>query len=252
MAKSSPLEGVHKALGANFAEYDGWWLPSDYGDGPAEAEALQKGCAAFDLSSFGRITIKGAGSEALMNKLLAGGSEECCEGKWVWASLKDGQGEGGDMLRVARLGAGFTVFTLPAQAETVLRLAQASADEANLGDVKVVDITDKSAMLGVYGPQAARIADSILPFDIAGIGPGGIEKIAMFMISATIIRGSWTGADGVELLGPASVAKMAAGVVARYRDRANITPAGMDCLQMAIAAGRVNCSTGPNRGQTRQ
>ena len=248
MAKSSPLEGVHKALGANFAEYDGWWLPSDYGDGPAEAEALAEGCAAFDLSSFGKITIKGAGSEALMNKLLAGGSEKCCEGKWVWAGLR----EGGDMLRVARLGAGFTVFTLPAQAEIVLRLAQGSADEANLGDVKIADITDKSAMLGVYGPQAARIADSILPFDIAGIDTGGIEKIMLFMITATIIRGSWTGADGIELLGPASVAQMAAGVVAKYRERANITPAGMDCLQRAIAAGRVNCSTGPNRGQTRQ
>jgi glycine cleavage system aminomethyltransferase T len=225
MAKSSPLEGVHKALGANFAEYDGWWLPADYGDGPAEAEALAEGCA-----------------------ILAGGSEKCCEGKWIWAGLR----EGGDMLRVARLGAGFTVFTLPAQAETVLRLAQASADEVNLGDVKIADITNKSAMLGVYGPQAARIADSILPFDIAGIAVGGIEKIALFMISATIIRGSWTGADGVELLGLASVAQMAAGVVAKYRDRANITPAGMDCLQRAIAPGRVNYSTGPNRGQTRQ
>ena len=243
MAKSSPLEGVHKALGANFAEYDGWWLPSDYGDGPAEAEALAEGCAAFDLSSFGKITIKGAGSEALMNKLLAGGSEKCCEGKWVWAGLR----EGGDMLRVARLGAGFTVFTLPAQAEIVLRLAQGSAEETNLGDVKIADITDKSAMLGVYGPQAARIADSILPFDIAGIDTGGIEKIMLFMITATIIRGSWTGADGIELLGPASVAKMAAGVVAKYRERANITPAGMDCLQRAIAAGRVNCSTGPKK-----
>ena len=248
MAKSSPLEGVHKALGANFAEYDGWRLPADYGDGPAEAEALAEGCAAFDLSSFGRITIKGAGSEALMNKLLADGSEECCDDKWIWANLR----AGGDMLRVGKIGGGYILLTLPAQAETVLRLAQASADEANLGDVKIADITDKSAMLGVYGPQAARIAGSILPFDIAGVGVGGIMKVTFFMISATIIRGSWTGADGIELLGPASVAQMAAGVVAKYRDRANITPAGMDCLQRAIATGRVNCSTGPNFGQTRQ
>ncbi len=248
MSKSSPLEGVHKALGANFAEYDGWWLPADFGNRSAEAEALAEGCAAFDLSSFGRITIQGPDSEALIDAILACGSEECCQGRWIWAGL----GEGGDMLRVARLGAGFIVFTLPAQAETVLRLAQASADETNLSDVKIVDVTTKGAMLGVYGPEATRIADSILPFDIAGIAVGGIEKIAMFMISATIIRGSWTGADGVELLGPASVAKMAASVVAKYRDRANITPAGLDCLQRAIAAGRPNCSTGSNLGQARQ
>jgi aminomethyltransferase len=248
MAKLSPLEGVHKALGANFAEYDGWRLPADYGDGPAEAEALAEGCAAFDLSSFGRITIKGAGCEALIDAILAGGSEECCDDKWIWASLR----AGGDMLRVGKIGSGYILFTLPAQAETVLRLAQASADEANLGDVKIADITAKGAMLGVYGPQAAKIANSILPFDIEGVGTGDIMKVTFFMISATIIRGSWTGADGIELLGPASVAKMAAGVVAKYRNRANITPAGMDCLKKAIAAGRVNCSTGPNFGQNRQ
>lgn len=252
MPKASPFEAVHRVLGANFAEYDGWWLPSDYGDGPAEAEALAEGCAAFDLSSFGKITIKGAHSEALMDKLLAGGSEKCCEGKWIWAGLSNKSGEGGDMLRVGKIGKEYTLFTLPAQRETVLRLAGASADEAGLGDVKIADITEKKAMLGVYGPEAVRIADSILPFDIAGVGESGVEKIALFMISATIIRGSWFGADGVELLCPASVVQMAAGVVAKYHERANITPAGMDCLERAIAAGRVNYSTSPNRSQSRE
>ncbi|GAG81256.1 unnamed protein product, partial [marine sediment metagenome] len=44
----------------------------------------------------------------------------------------------------------------------------------------------------------------------------------------------------------------AAGVVAKYHERANITPAGMDCLEVAIAAGRVNYSTSPNRSQSRE
>jgi len=248
MPKASPFEAVHRVLGANFAKYDGWWLPSNYGDGPTEAEALAQGCAAFDLSSFGKITIKGAHSEALMDKLLTGGTEKCCEGKWIWAGLSDESGEGGDMLRVGKIGKEYTLFTLPAQRETVLTLAGASADEAGLGDVKIADITEKTAMLGVYGPEAVRIADSILPFDIAGVGEAELKKIALFMISATIIRGSWFGADGVELLCPASVAQMAAGVVAKYHERANITPAGMDCLQGAIANRRIDYSMGLKKG----
>ncbi|MHC5059969.1 MAG: hypothetical protein ACYTFK_02645 [Planctomycetota bacterium] len=234
MVKSSPLEGVHKALGANFAEYDGWRLPADYGEPSTEAEAFQNGCAAFDLSSFGRIIIKGTDSKALVSRFLAERSEKCCNDKWVWASPR----AGGDMLRVGMIGGEYILFTLPAQTEAVLGLAQEAANEANLVDVKMANITAKGAMLGVYGPQAVKTADSIMPFDIAGVEQGGIMKVTFFMISATIIRGSWTGADGIEILGPASVAQMAAPAMAKYRDRANITPAGMDCLQSAIAAGR--------------
>ncbi len=240
MSKSSPFEAVHKILGANFAEYDGWLLPAGYGQISAEAEALERGCAAFDLSSFGRITIKGTHGEALMKRLLAGGADKCCRGRWIWAGLSDGPAGAGQMLRVGRTDEGFIVFTLPAQRQTVLSLAQSLTDEAGLADVKIEDITAKSAMLGIYGPEAVRSAGSILPFDIAGIGAGGIEKISLFMVSATIIRGSWTGADGVEIACPASVAQMAGAVVAKYHKRANITPAGMDCLKEAIAKGRTN------------
>lgn len=240
MSKSSPFEAVHKVLGANFAEYDGWRLPADYGDRTAEAEALAQGCVAFDLSSFGRITIKGAQGEILMDRLLAGGADKCCQGKWMWAGLSDGRAGADKMLRVGKVGADFAVFTLPAQREAVLRLAESLTDEAGLADVKIDDITAKSAMLGLYGPEAVRSAGSILPFDIAGIGAGGIEKISLFMISATIIRGSWLGTDGVEIMCPASVAQMAGSVVAKYHKRANITLAGMDCLKGAIAKERTN------------
>jgi len=240
MSKSSPFEAVHKILGANFAEYDGWLLPADYGDRAAEAEGLERRCAAFDLSSFGRITIKGEHGEALMDRLLAGGADKCRQGKWIWAGLSDGPAGAGEMLRVGKTGAGFVVFTLPAQAESVLRLAQNLADEVGPGDVEISDSTDNSAMLGIYGPEAVKSVGSILPLDVAGIGPGCIEKISLFMISATIIRGSWAGGDGVEIACPASVAQMAGQVVAKYHKRANITPAGMDCLKGAIANRRID------------
>jgi len=240
MSKSSPFEAVHKILGANLAEYNGWLLPADYGDRAAEAEALAKECAAFDLSSFGRIIIKGADSEALIDRLLAGGADGCCEGKWIWAGLSDGPAGADEMLRVGKIGAEYALFTLPGQRETVLRFAESLTDEVGLADVKIDDITAKSAMLGIYGPEAVTSAGSILPFDIAGIGAGCIEKVSLFMISATIIRGSWAGGDGVEIVCPASIAKMAAGMVAKYHKRVNVTPAGMDCLKGAIAAGQID------------
>jgi aminomethyltransferase len=235
MAKSSPFEAVHEHLGANFSEYDGWRLVGDYGDRAAEDKALQEASAAFDLSSFGRITIKGTDGEAVIDKLLAGGVERCGNGKWVWAVVSDTQTQSADILRVAKVSGAYIVFTLPAKRQRVLTLAQACANEHALRDVKITDITEKTAMLGIYGPDAVKTTASILPFDIAGIAAGDITNISFFMISITIVRGGWLGADGVELLCPASAGPIAAGVVAKYHKRANITPAGMDCLKKAMA-----------------
>jgi aminomethyltransferase len=235
MAKSSPFKAVHEHLGANFSEYDGWRLVRDYGDQVAENKALQEASAAFDLSSFGRITIKGTDSEAVIDKFLASGAEKCGNGKWVWAVVNDAQTQSADILRVAKVNGAYIIFTLPAKRQRVLTLAKACAKEHGLGDVKIADITEKTAMLGIYGPEAVKTVAGILPFDIAGIAAGDITNISFFMISITIVCGDWLDADGLELLCPASVAPMVLGAVEKYRKRANITPAGMDCLNIAMA-----------------
>ena len=61
------------------------------------------------------------------------------------------------------------------------------------------------------------------------------DLMSFFMISITIIRGAWTDDDGIELICPASAAPLAAGAVAKYHARENITPAGMDCLLDAMS-----------------
>ncbi len=70
MSKSSPFESVHERLGANFGEYNGWRLPSDFGDVAAESESLYSNCAAFDLCSFGKIIVKGRNASELIDKLV--------------------------------------------------------------------------------------------------------------------------------------------------------------------------------------
>jgi len=240
MSKSSPFEAVHRVLGANFAEYNGWVLPADYGDRLAEDKALTEGCAAFDLSSFGRIIIEGLHSEALIDRLLVGGADKCRDGTWIWAAVRAEQADVGNMLRVGKVGGEYTLFTLPGRREAVLRLAKSLTDKAGWANISIDDVTAKTAMLGIYGPEAVRSADSILPFDIAAIGAGCIEKISLFMVSATVIRGSWLDTDGVEIVCPASVAQMAGTVVAKYHKRANIMPAGMDCLERSIANRRTD------------
>jgi hypothetical protein len=73
-----------------------------------------------------------------------------------------------------------------------------------------------------------------LPFDIDHLDKGDVEKVSFMMMSFTLLRGSWLAGEGMELICPAAAGPLAAGAVAKYRHKHNITPAGMESLQAAM------------------
>ena len=242
MAKSSPFEVIHERLGATFSEYDGWRLVKDYGDEAEEGRALMEASAAFDLSSFGRITVSGVKSWEQLDHILAGKSEAPKENGWIWG-VAGAEGEGGYVVRAARTNDGYMLLTRPSERDAVYGLVSSQAGNG-FDEVKMTDITEQTGMLGIYGPGAFESVRKILPLDMSGLEAGDVMKISFFMISVTILRGSWVGLDGVELICPASVGPMAAGAVAKYHKRANITPAGMECLENALRSGRMEAPAG--------
>jgi len=232
MAKSSPFEVVHQRLGANFAEYDGWRLPRDYGDIDTEKAALTQHSVAFDLSSFGKIQIKGAQNSALIDELIALHGQKPSHGQWNWAKISDSN-ESIDPVRICGIKQGYIVFTRPKDRERAFGLISRVAQQGFSG-VEIADLTEKTGMLGIYGPEAVDAAVDIMPFDISDIEKGEVLSLSLFMMSVTIIRGSWTGGDGLELLCPASVAPLAADALTKYQEKDNFTPAGFDCLRAAM------------------
>lgn len=227
MAISSPFKTVHERLGANFREYHGWSLPGDYGDKQQETDAMINGTCAVDLSSFGKINLKGTGCSKLIC-ILTDSKPIPDSGTWTWVKVADE--EKTFTVRISNIDENFTVFTLPQDCENILSLIQKIIDQNHLKDIKITNLTQKTGMLGIYGPKAVKAIKKIVPFDLSNLQENGIMTMSFFMISVTIIRGSWIGTDGYELLCPAMACSMAAGAVEKYHKSLNITPAGMDSL----------------------
>jgi glycine cleavage system aminomethyltransferase T len=221
MSENSPFHAVHQQLNANFADFDGCTLPANFGDITAETNALTASSAAFDLTTFARITIKGPSSETFLTTLTG---QPCpAQDTWIWAKISN------NPIRIAKIEDFWQIFTPPKSAKIILaELENAPAD------VKIIDNTPKTAMLALYGPTAFQSIKNILPFDMPELSGNSITKISFFMMNITIIRGSWIGCDGLELLCPKGAAGMAAGAIAKYKDKENIVPAGMECLKAAI------------------
>ncbi len=223
MAKSSPFDGVHQQMGAQFAEYDGWRLPKNFGDPAAERGALTQSSAAFDLCSFGRFSVPVAGAAALAGLLAEGALPD--DGAWIRTSMN-----GSGPVRTARIRNQYLVLTMPGGRQAALERMQKAG-------IAAVDVTDKTGMLGVYGPDAFRAVSKIVPLDLSELTPGSAVSHSFFMITVTVLRGGWLNTDGLELICPASAAGLAAGAIAKYHKQQNIVPAGMDCLIQAIGNG---------------
>ena len=219
----SPFESVHEMLGANFAEYNGWRMPRDYGDIEAEKTALKSESVSFDLSSFGKITLKGKDSRKILENLIID-SKTPFDEEWTWAKVA-AHGSKELNIRIGYINGIYYVFTMPADRQSVLEMIKNAP-----GDTIIDDITEKTGMLALYGPGAVKAASNILPFGVSDIDEEEMMSVSLLMMQITILRGSWVGCDGLELLCPKSACGMAAAAVAKYRKKEHITPAGMVSL----------------------
>lgn len=233
MAYTTPFESLHKMFGANFSSYHGWSMPADYGDVAVESEKLRSNCAAFDLSSFGKIEITGTGANKLIG-LVVVNNINIAVGMWQWGIVCDEKGDLVDLVRVVLIEGLAVILTSPPRREMVASLLNQCVEKHGIADAKINDQTEQLVMLGLYGPNADDVLKKMLPLDIGEFTPGDTKKLALMMINAIIIRGSWVGCDGYEIITNSQVASMAGMLVGRVKESGVVTPAGMECLQAAM------------------
>lgn len=226
--RKSPFDIVHQQLGANFSSYDGWQMPSDYGDPPLEVQALTESCAVLDLCSFGRIQVNGKNAKETINKVISTEKGTILTERWKWAKTTDSNHD--FLCRVFRLNGNYIILTKPSQTNDFIQMLSVVSND----DTAIIDLTDKTAMLGLYGPKAFESIQGVLPFDISHLDVNDAERMSFMMMSFTILRGSWLNGDGLELICPVAAGPLIAGAVAKYRHKHNITPAGMDTLICAM------------------
>lgn len=223
MLKTTPLEQLHIQFGADFKEYHGWSMPYSYTMLETELAGLVNSSAAFDLCAFGRIAVSGSGAEDVVKAALPM-AEEIAENHWGWASDYK-------QIRLVRTANEYLVLLHPLiTAETAERIANIAKGL----NASVTDRTEKTAMIGIYGPQAYETLSRIIPLDVSMLDESKVLSLSFFMMSFTVIRGSWLGIDGVELICPVNASKFATQAIEKYHNKENIIPAGMKCFDTAF------------------
>ena len=147
-----------------------------------------------DMSHFGRFAFSGADSATLLHHLTTNDIKKLQVGQGCETVLINSKARVLDLLSVWRRADNFLVLTSPNRRANFAPHAQKFILYRQ--DVKIEDITDDSALLGIFGPQTHRVLESleINDFDFQ---TSAVQHFVIDNVQITVVRTSRLPLDGV-------------------------------------------------------
>ena len=194
---TSPLDSVHRELGATMAEFGGWDMPISYSGGGTVAEhtAVREKVGIFDVSHLGKALVSGPGAAEFVNSCLSNDLGRIGPGKAQYTLCCNPSGGVIDDL-IAYLVSDDEVFLVPNAANTaaVVAALQAVAPDG----ITVTDLHRGYGVIAVQGPLAGEVLAAVgLPTDLDYMAwvDGEVDGAPV-----RVCRTGYTGEFGFELL----------------------------------------------------
>lgn len=210
--RALPLDAEYRKAGAHMGQFYGWERPLYFGkqaeptlrfDRPdwfgnvrAEVRAAHEKAAIFDASPFGKIEVEGPDAEAFLLKVCSGFMARA-PGSVIYTAMLNERGTFESDLTAQRIATDhYRLFV----GTTAIKRDLAWLRRHSEGfDVALTDSTETYAVLGLMGPEAARIVSECGAPELNGIGyfKHGTGHIAGKHVRAA--RMSYVGEPGWEI-----------------------------------------------------
>jgi aminomethyltransferase len=222
--RRSPLDAVHRELGAKMVPFGGWVMPLSYPAGTiAEHLACRSSAVVFDVSHLGTVRLTGPGSGEKLQATLTNDLAKIGPGRAQYTHLLDEEdGSVTDDIIVWWVDEGR--FDVMPNASNTSRVLEA---------IGGADVTAGRAILAVQGPSA-RDRLAAVSAEAASIPRFQVRSFDWRGVRCTGAGTGYTGEDGVEVAVPAE----AAAGFWRAVLEAGVPPAGLgarDTLRLEAA-----------------
>ncbi|OYT73624.1 MAG: glycine cleavage system protein T [Chloracidobacterium sp. CP2_5A] len=196
--RQSPLDALHRSLGAKMTPFAGWAMPVEYGGLVAEHLAVRTAAGIFDVSHMGEILVRGRDALKFIQRVTCNDAARLTDGQAQYSALLTERGTFVDDILVHRFAE--DAYFLCVNAANADKDAAWLARHAAGFDVEVCDVSADYAQLAVQGPRAAAIVQSLAAEDLAGLGYYRFRRDAVLAGVPTLVaRTGYTGEDGFEL-----------------------------------------------------
>lgn len=196
--KNTPFTNKHIALGAKMAEFAGYNMPISYTGINDEHAAVRNNAGVFDVSHMGEFILKGDYALDLIQKVTSNDASKLTNGKAQYSCLPNISGGIIDDLIVYCIEEN-KVYMLVVNSSNIEKDWEWISGH-NTMNVEMHNISDKTCLLAIQGPNATKLLQPLTDIDIMNLKyytfvKGNFAGVDNVLISAT----GYTGAGGVEI-----------------------------------------------------
>ncbi|WP_298725641.1 glycine cleavage system aminomethyltransferase GcvT [uncultured Ferrovibrio sp.] len=196
--KVTPLNSLHKELGARMVPFAGYEMPVQYPTGIlTEHKHTRAAAGLFDVSHMGQVRITGADPAKALEALVPGDLVALDVGKMRYTMFtNDAAGILDDLMVNKRDRDLFVIVNAACKEQDIAHMRN------NLKGCEVEYLEDR-ALLALQGPQAVDVLsrlNSVIPALSFGMG----ATLALDKFEAFVTRSGYTGEDGFEISVPNS------------------------------------------------
>ena len=196
--KNTPFTHKHQELGAKMAEFAGYNMPISYSGINDEHLTVRNNAGIFDVSHMGEFILKGPGALELIQQVTSNDAAKLSDGQAQYSCLPNEQGGIVDDLLVYCIKAK-EVYMLVVNAANIEKDWK-WISRFNTQGVSMEDISPRTCLLAVQGPNATRLLQPLTSMDLMNLKyyhfvKGVFAGVDNVLISAT----GYTGAGGVEI-----------------------------------------------------
>ncbi len=196
--KNTPFTQKHIALGAKMAEFAGYHMPISYTGINDEHAVVRKNAGVFDVSHMGEFMLKGENALDLIQRVTSNDATKITNGQAQYSCLPNENGGIVDDLIVYCIEHSKT-YMLVVNASNIEKDWK-WISQFNTKGVEMHNISDKTCLLAIQGPNATKILQPLVDTDIMNLKyytftKGKFAGVDNVVVSAT----GYTGSGGVEI-----------------------------------------------------
>src|ERR1044072_2191821 len=196
--KNTPFTQKHLALGAKMAEFAGYNMPISYSGINDEHAAVRTNAGVFDVSHMGEFMLKGENALDLIQRVTSNDASKLTAGKAQYSCLTNENGGIVDDLIVYCIEEN-KVYMIVVNASNIEKDWNWICN-FNSQNVEMHNVSDKTCLLAVQGPNATKLLQPLTDLDILNLKyytfvKGKFAGVDNVLVSAT----GYTGAGGVEI-----------------------------------------------------
>jgi len=247
--KQTPLNAVHRALGAKMVDFGGWDMPVQYPTGIiAEHVAVRTRVGLFDVSHMGEIRVQGPQAMDFLDWLTPNAVRKLGLGQIHYTAFLYENGTFVDDLLLHKISD--TEFLLVVNASNVDKDFEWVTRHAAKWDVTVTNESDETGQVALQGPRSLDVLQPLVDIDLAQIKYYWFAFGNFQGLPVMIARTGYTGEDGFEVYCPAGETVRVWEALMASGKAQELVPTGLGCrntlrleAKMALYGHEIDDST---------